>query len=78
MFAQPEFRGGGMTSGADNAAALLKEAKHAHPSTRWLIYQRVAREFGEGFADLFRRQVEASDRKRSQRTPRAQRKGRSS
>jgi hypothetical protein len=67
-----------MASGSDNAAALLKEAKGAHPSTRWLIYQRVARDFGEGFAETFRRQVEESDRSRSQRTPRSRRGGRSS
>jgi hypothetical protein len=61
---------------ADNAAALLKEARHAHPSTRWLIYQRVARDFGEGFARVLQQQVEEAERRRSQRTPRADRKRR--
>lgn len=62
-------------TGNDNAQALIKEALRSHPSTRWLIYDRVARDFGDGFARLVRGQVEDTERRRSQRTPRAQRKG---
>lgn len=56
-----------MTTASANASALLKEMREAHPSTRWLILQRVARDFGEGFAATLRKQVEkaeaASDRR---------------
>jgi len=58
-----------------NSELLLKEIRDAHPSTRWLIWQRVARDFGEGFVEVLRRQVEEVEHKRSRRTPRAQRKG---
>ena len=63
-----------MTS-ATNAAALIKEASREHPSARWLISQRVARDFGEGFARVVQSRVEDIERRRSQRTPRAQRNG---
>jgi hypothetical protein len=64
-----------MNTAASNADALIKEARRSHPSTRWLVYERVARDFGEGFAAVVKQQVEDAERRRGQRTPRAQRKG---
>jgi hypothetical protein len=64
-----------MNNAASNADALIKEARRAHPSTRWLIYDQLARDFGEGFAQVVKRQVEESERRHSTRTPRAHRNG---
>lgn len=74
MTTQPD-KLGGMTTASSNAEALIKEARTAHPSTRWLIYDRVARDFGEGFAEAVKKRVEEIEQRRSQRTPRARRKG---
>jgi hypothetical protein len=63
-----------MTSGAGNAEALIKEVRGLHPSSRWLAYQRIARDFGEGFAKVVRERVEEIERQRSQRAPRSKRK----
>lgn len=64
-----------MTNAAANADALIKEARRSQPETRWLIYDRLARDFGEGFAAVVKRQVEESDRRHSARKPRAERDG---
>jgi hypothetical protein len=64
-----------MSSSSAKADALIKEALRLHPSTRWLIYDRVARDFGEGFASVLKRQVEDRERRKATRTPRVQRSG---
>lgn len=60
---------------ASNAEALIKEATREHPSARWLIYERVARDFGEGFARAVQSRVEEIERRASERAPRRKRKG---
>jgi hypothetical protein len=64
-----------MNNAAANADALIKEARRSHPSTRWLIYEKLARECGDGFANVVKRQVEEIERSHSTRTPRRNRKG---
>jgi hypothetical protein len=63
------------TTASSNATALITEARKAHPSTRWLIYARVASDFGDGFAKVVQQRVEQIETNCSRRTPRAKRKG---
>lgn len=66
-----------MTDGNANAAALLKELREAQaPITREMIFARIGKEFGEGFAKVVRAQFNDAERRHAQRTPRAPRKGR--
>ena len=51
-------------TGKQNAAELLAQLKDAHPQTRWLILDRVARDYGDGFAAVLKKQVERDDEKR--------------
>jgi hypothetical protein len=63
MKAHRTFEAGAQISARDTAA-LIKEAQRSQEGQRWLIYDRIARDFGQGFADAVKRQVEAGASKR--------------
>jgi hypothetical protein len=56
-----------MTSASVDINDLLKEARLTHHSARWLIYQRIAKDYGEGFARVVKAKVDEQETKRSKR-----------